>query len=337
MNSKTFLSTSEVCSDHLLSQISTCDGDQVIETEKDKKAKTPLPQCSIKSLKKNGFLNSKCVLTEDGDSSLHGEFEMTPKKDMHNPFLRNTDSILSSEIKEECFFNENAEGHFDSMTKSKINKDFIQNLLSQREKGSEKKNLQLSQREIILKNLETLIESKSERQILQLQEEETEKEKEFKQFMEMMKEKQKKRSKRTKRKTMPDFSKIPIGKRREIPIENVGKRVSKSKKNQAKPEKNRNGFEDSTWNLKELALGESKDNLQKSKFKEKGLGNQREIKISFKDSENENHLNCTDSICQGQCTEKIELLKNFFDNLSETHVMKKEDVLLILNEIFQDE
>ena len=169
MDFKTFVSTSDVCSDTLLSQVSTCDSQLKKESTMEKSLEEPHFIQKIQENLSEKKISMKCILSEneDEDSTSQLDFQMTPKKDVKNPFFRNNQSILSTEDQNHMFFNENNLSNFDSVTKSKINKDHLQGLLSQRERMASNQNMKMSQREIIFKNLETLMESKSERQILQ--------------------------------------------------------------------------------------------------------------------------------------------------------------------------
>jgi hypothetical protein len=334
MNFDKILSTSDICSDTLLSQVSTHDDDEQKEVSIHSNSKKQEDLILGMGRKNHKRVSMTCVLSEDENNSENENFKMTPKKATKNPFLRNTDSILSSEVNEEIFFNENKNNGFDSMKKSEINKDFLQNLLSQREKISSDRNLKLSQRELILKNLESLMESKSERQIQHLQRKTDMSPREKKiDFDSRFRVKNKSKSKKKKSKNSnKNLFELSLKNRREIPIVSEGNNQF-SHSNQETGDKS---LQDSIRNLKELGLGESKDVLKShnsclSKIKNKKLN------ISFKKNKEFNYEDCSESTCKGICSNKIQLLKNFFDNLTDDQLMKKEDVLNVFNEIFQDD
>jgi hypothetical protein len=335
-----------VCSDTLLSQVSTRESDKNLNdsNNSDKFKETQIAQ--NKKLLSEKKISIHCILSNNEDESCDMDFQMTPKASHENPFFRNNHSILSSEGKEQMFFNENLNSNFDSVTQSKINKDYLQGLLSQRDKIISEKNMKMSQRKIILNNLQTLMESKSERTILNFEKNED--------YLCVPKSSNKKAKENLnlKKTTKSDLKNSDFGNEknldkkqkpenssrvnmREIPVIKISKKTLEDEKEFEILEFDGN-LRDSIRNLKEYALGESNEQLMNSHLQCKASERFNKLNFSFKKHQNHKNQICSESFCNGKCSMKIDILKNFFDNLSDNHLMKKEDVLAVLDEIFQE-
>lgn len=341
------LSTSEICSDILLSKISTCDGELNTEDNPETRSnkKTHSEPKNKPNSDQDSFLSKKCNETESSGF----DFQMTPKTTKENPFFRNNESILSSEGPNCVFFNENEKSEFDCLTQSKMNKDFLQNLLSQRDQLGPIKNAKMSERHILLKDRNSLAESKSEKTILLWEKDQIRDAEEKVENLELVAQ--------NKRLLRPNFDfhrilnspqnsqispKIKSSKKttgdkqvfkKKHSVSQNEKPETTSKSGNIRQPKLGDDLQDSVKNLKELGLGESRRQLE--------LGNSQicQIKsaflnISFKKKMLSKEDACGHS-CNETCNQKVQILKKFFDGLSEDHLMSKEEVLGVLNEIFQ--
>lgn len=348
MNLSKMLSNSEICSDILLSKVSTCDGDcdanpenkASLHRESDSEAK---PKARPRAFT---FLSKKC--NENESSEL--DFQMTPKTTQENPFFRNNESILSCEADDKVFCHGDEMTGFDLVTQSKINKDILQNLLSQRDQLASLRNAKMSERQIALKGVSSLSESKSEKTIMLAgkgrlgQDPGTPAP-----------------PPRAPTPT-PDSPNFDFSRNLNLPgkgqtgtneqgQENSTASGSHSRTRNALLQNFRtfaahkggghlgvdpgDSIGDSIKNLKELGLGESNRRLG---LLESVPGNPIKcalLNLSFKKKVFSKEGACS-KLCQNSCRLKIETLKKFFEGLSESHQMSREDVLGVLNEIFQE-